>query len=618
METVMEKENLKRNETQIATFFIDKELFGIGIHRIKEIVRYPEITKVPRAAKYLKGLTNLRGNVLPVIDSRIRLGLPVSDITDRSRVLVLDINNSLVGVIVDSVKGVASLEDVRVEVPPAILSSGVDGKFIQNVIHSEKNDTIIMELDISTLCDFEAQKIESQKISKTIDTAETSKKVISEEKQLVTFLIGQEEYGLIIQSVREILRVSRITEVPEAPKYVLGVLSVRNKLLPIIDIRKLFSLPSLAENRLDEIRKIEESYKTWLKAFQFSLDSESISARDIKKLQTLNWIESIRTSSEVIGKLLQKLRFLHQDLIYHSEKLQKEKQSIDSEKTQKYLATYIIPAYEETLIILNNLQEVFQHELKEDQRILVADIFGASVGVMVDRMQQVIRVPENIIDPPPKLLNHEKSDNLQGIVKLQDGLRLILLLDEKHLFDEKLLKSIQDLSNTSEEEISDDTENKGEKTLQHDEVQMVTFKLDKEEFGLYISDVREINRLEGITRVPNAPSFVEGILNLRGSVIPAIDLRKRFNLESIQHNESTRVIIVDIENKTTGLIVDSVSDVIRISKNIIEDPPEILSSNVETRFIAGVGNLDKEGRFIMILDVDKIFDEEEKEELQKQ
>ncbi|MCB1160240.1 MAG: chemotaxis protein CheW, partial [Leptospiraceae bacterium] len=411
---------------------------------------------------------------------------------------------------------------------------------------------------------------------------------------------------------------SRITEVPEAPKYVLGVLSVRNKLLPIIDIRKLFSLPSLAENRLDEIRKIEESYKTWLKAFQFSLDSESISARDIKKLQTLNWIESIRTSSEVIGKLLQKLRFLHQDLIYHSEKLQKEKQSIDSEKTQKYLATYIIPAYEETLIILNNLQEVFQHELKEDQRILVADIFGASVGVMVDRMQQVIRVPENIIDPPPKLLNHEKSDNLQGIVKLQDGLRLILLLDEKHLFDEKLLKSIQDLSNTSEEEISDDTENKGEKTLQHDEVQMVTFKLDKEEFGLYISDVREINRLEGITRVPNAPSFVEGILNLRGSVIPAIDLRKRFNLESIQHNESTRVIIVDIENKTTGLIVDSVSDVIRISKNIIEDPPEILSSNVETRFIAGVGNLDKEGRFIMILDVDKIFDEEEKEELQKQ
>lgn len=619
METVEQQETVNRNETQIATFYIDKELFGIGIHRIKEIVRYPDITRVPRATEYLKGLTNLRGNVLPVIDSRIRLGLPVSEITDRSRVLVLDINQSLVGVIVDSVKGVANLEDVRVEEPPAILSSGIDGKFIHNVIHSEKTDTITLELNIKTLCDFEGQKIENSQSSQYLDAGRQDGKQsgLVDEKQLVTFLVGQEEYGFVIQSVKEILRVSQITEVPDAPHYVLGVLSVRNRLLPIVDIRKLFGLPSLAETRVQEIAYLEESYHSWKKAFEFSLNSELASARNINALRTLSWIESIRTSSEEIGKLLQKLRFLHQDLVTQAEKLEKGKQSKSKEEIDTVLQKKIIPEYEEILIILGNLKEIFPKELQEDQRILVADISGSPVGVMVDRMQQVIRVPENIIDEPPKLLSSEKAENLQGIVKLDRGKRLILLLNELKLFNASIMENI----GQQEQDIGEDVEAEqegGNAQVQQDEIQMVTFNLDKEEFSLYISDVREINRLEGITKVPNAPSFVEGILNLRGSVIPAIDLRKRFNLEEREHSESTRVIIVDIADKVTGLIVDSVSDVIRIAKSVIEQPPEILSTNVETKFISGVCNLDKENRFIMVLDANKLLNEQEQEELQNQ
>ncbi|MCB1142430.1 MAG: chemotaxis protein CheW, partial [Leptospiraceae bacterium] len=207
MEASMEKST---SETQIATFQVDKEMFGIGIHRIKEIVRYPEITHVPRSVGYLKGLTNLRGNVLPVIDARVRLNLPISEVSDRTRVLVLDVHDSLVGVIVDNVRGVASLENVRVEPPPPILSSGIDSRFIRNVIHSNTDSQITMELNVETLCDIENTRSSEEGSSvkfQNVSTESNASKALVNERQLVTFLIGMEEYGFSIQTVEEILRV---------------------------------------------------------------------------------------------------------------------------------------------------------------------------------------------------------------------------------------------------------------------------------------------------------------------------------------------------------------------------------------------------------------------------
>ncbi len=612
-ETTLEKNN--GNDTQIATFHISKELFGIGIHRIKEIVRYPDITHVPRSTAYLKGLTNLRGSVLPVLDARIRLNLPVAEITDRTRVLVLDVNDSLVGVIVDDVKGVTSLENVRVEAPPSILSSGVDSKFIRNVIHSKQDNSITLELNVESLCDIESKQEKKERVqTQSHDLAESDKKNVIAERQLVTFLIGQEEYAFAILSVQEILRVSKITEVPEVPNYVLGALALRNELLPIIDIRRLFNMPSLVENKLQEIERLENNYKNWFSAFKYSIESEASIFRGLETVETLHWIESFRTSSEAIGKILQKIRFIHQGLNLHSQNLFKTKDSKTSLEVKDYLEKNILPAFEQLNSSLTECKECLHTEIKEDQRILVADIHKHPIGIMVDRMQQVIRVPENAIDPPPRIIHGDKEDNLQGIVKLEGGKRLILLLDEKKLFTEKLISRIQDVK--PDESLAKELIHGGE-SLQEDEVQLVTFRLGKEEFGLYIEDVREINRLTEVTAVPNSPPFVEGIINLRGNVIPAVDLRKRFNLETVKHGDSTRVIIVDIQDKTTGLIVDSVSEVIRISKKWIEPPPEIIGSKVETEFIDGIGNLSKQSRFIIILNVNKILSGEEQRQLKE-
>ncbi len=144
------------------------------------------------------------------------------------------------------------------------------------------------------------------------------------------------------------------------------------------------------------------------------------------------------------------------------------------------------------------------------------------------------------------------------------------------------------------------------------EVQLVSFFVGEEEFGTDILMVEEIIRPLPITRVPNAPHFVEGVITLRGRVIPIIDLRKRLNIGNVEVTRKTRKIIVDVDNKITGFIVDSVSQVLRIPKSSIEPAPEIVAG-IDSEYIIGVSNL--EDRLLILLDFRKILSTREKKAL---
>ncbi|HET53900.1 MAG TPA: purine-binding chemotaxis protein CheW [Ignavibacteria bacterium] len=147
-----------------------------------------------------------------------------------------------------------------------------------------------------------------------------------------------------------------------------------------------------------------------------------------------------------------------------------------------------------------------------------------------------------------------------------------------------------------------------------DLLQLVSFKVGTEEFGVDILKVQEINRMLKITKVPNAPDFVEGVVNLRGRIIPVIDLRKRLSIESKVHDNKTRIVVVDILGNIVGFIVDEVNEVLRISKDIIENPPELVSQ-VDSDFITSVAKL--EDRIIILLDLDALLKKDEKELLEK-
>jgi len=135
------------------------------------------------------------------------------------------------------------------------------------------------------------------------------------------------------------------------------------------------------------------------------------------------------------------------------------------------------------------------------------------------------------------------------------------------------------------------------------ELQLVTFRLASEEYGLPITKVQEINRLVPVTKLPQTPNFLEGIINLRGRIIPVIDLRKRFAMAISDHDDDTRIIIVEIKGQIVGLTVDAVTEVIRINTANIELPPESVA--VDSRYIDGVGKIDE--RLIILLDIDNIL-----------
>jgi len=141
-------------------------------------------------------------------------------------------------------------------------------------------------------------------------------------------------------------------------------------------------------------------------------------------------------------------------------------------------------------------------------------------------------------------------------------------------------------------------------------IQLVSFKLGKEEFGVEILKVQEINRMLEITEMPNSPDFVEGIVNLRGRIIPVIDLKKRLNLPIKKHDNSTRIIVVELGGKTVGFIVDEVSEVLRIESNITEPPPEMVAG-INSKYITAIAKL--ESRLLILLDLDKILILEEKD-----
>jgi purine-binding chemotaxis protein CheW len=150
-------------------------------------------------------------------------------------------------------------------------------------------------------------------------------------------------------------------------------------------------------------------------------------------------------------------------------------------------------------------------------------------------------------------------------------------------------------------------------SVKHDElIQLVSFMLADEEYGVEVLKVREIIRMPTITKMPNVPHHVEGIINLRGKVIPIISMRRRFSLMENENNSQTRIIIMDVCGSLTGFIVDAVSEVIRIHSSEIQPPPSMmLSSGVGQEFITGVFNHAE--RLLIIMDIDRMFSEDERE-----
>jgi purine-binding chemotaxis protein CheW len=138
-------------------------------------------------------------------------------------------------------------------------------------------------------------------------------------------------------------------------------------------------------------------------------------------------------------------------------------------------------------------------------------------------------------------------------------------------------------------------------------IQLVGFRLDNEDYAIAITKIQEIIVMKPITRIPQVPDFIEGLINLRGSVIPIVNLRKRFGLASREVDDETRTIVVNIHDKTVGCIVDAVTEVRRINRDQIQPPPLSVLA-ISHQYIAGLARLDD--RLLIILDIERLFEDQ--------
>ena len=147
-----------------------------------------------------------------------------------------------------------------------------------------------------------------------------------------------------------------------------------------------------------------------------------------------------------------------------------------------------------------------------------------------------------------------------------------------------------------------------------DLLQLVIFQLGGEEFGVEIMQVQEIIRMPDITRIPQSPEYVEGVINLRGKIIVVINLNTKFDLHSKELDADSRIIIVEIGENVVGMIVDSVSEVLRLSTSSVEPAPDIISTKIKADYLKGVGKLDE--RLLILLDLERVLNDDEMAQLE--
>lgn len=145
-----------------------------------------------------------------------------------------------------------------------------------------------------------------------------------------------------------------------------------------------------------------------------------------------------------------------------------------------------------------------------------------------------------------------------------------------------------------------------------DEEHLVIFTLGNENYGVDIGEVWEINTMLEITRIPQAPDFIEGVINLRGQIVPVMDLRKRLGLPAKSYDRDTRIMVIQTMGNRLGLIVDSVSEVVKVSQDVIE-PPSQLTTLIEDNYLRGIAKQDR--YLIILLDVHRLLNEDEQQEM---
>jgi purine-binding chemotaxis protein CheW len=478
---------------QYVTFFIDSECFAFPLGSVLEVIRVPELVRVPMAPGSLLGLASLRGSMLPVLDLRRVLSLTEAAFTDATRVVVADVGTP-VGLVVDRVAQVLEVDRQKIESSQGIQST-VRAELMTGVVKDVGGRSLVQLLDVARCVGLEfAALVDTGRQSAASAAAGAGEEAALAEDdgslQIVSFLVDGQEYAFPISDVEEIVRLpEEVSRVPRAEHTVLGLINLRSRLLPLVGMRRIFGLPEAG--------------------------------------------------------------------------------------------------------------------FGEATRVLVVTLGGAgatreSAGFVVDQVREVLRVEAGQRDPVPALVARSGGqDRIASVCRLGDGKRLVSVLSCQALLAHQAVQAAVGAARPDRGGPATGPERHA--LEEDDEEKLVVFRLDAQEYGVPVEAIQEIIRVPAeLSRVPRTEAFVEGMVDLRGAVLPVVDLRSRLGLDRAVRNDRQRILVFNLAGACTGYIVDAVSEVLRVARGALERAPRL--SEEHARLMGRVVNLRSQQRMIQVVD----------------
>lgn len=490
----------------------------------------------------------------------------------------------------------------------------------------------------------------------------------SDSRRFLTFHLGSELYALRSADVLEVIRMPSLARVPQGPPALLGIANLRGTVLPVAGLRQLLGKPDHADDsseraivldigapiavRVDSVAALEYAAEE-----QIDARPKEVGAQGTERL--LGAVSIIRDGA--VAKVLDIKAMLEAAFANRGRgnpagsrpaaPLQRGEQTRGTDATET-LVTFevagqefalpltdvreVIPApasvtalahsqavvlgltaVRDTLLPLLSLRGLLglpaPEAPPEREKVLVVRVGGTHVGLVADSARAVVAADPRRLDPlPPALAARTGGESrIRSVYRGEGGRRLISILSPQQLFRDDVMQKLgaAQPSQAGHDEPAQALDREAELIF-------LVFRLGEEEFGLPIEAVVEVARVpDQITRLPKTPKFLEGVVNLRGEVLPVIDQRRRFEMPPAENLEGRRLIVVRTERHRAGVIVDGVSDVLRASLSTVEPAPDLTDET--SRLVRGVINLPSLSRMVLLLDPMELLTRAERGLLEK-
>ncbi|NBC37413.1 chemotaxis protein CheW [Novosphingobium sp. FSY-8] len=457
---------------QFTIFAVDGENFAVSLDEVKEIIRMPDVVRVPLAPPSLEGLANLRGTVLPIVNARLLFDLPRRDADDATRVVILD-HGHPIGIVVDKVASVVTVEPDRIESASEVETS-IRSDLLRGMIRDQDGMGLVMVLETRRLIAQEFELLAAQarehvsKLAEDSAVSATRDEPTSddEEIQLVSFEVAGQEYALPIASVREIVQLpEKVTKVPKAASSVMGVITLRERLLPVVSLRRQFRLEPAECEEHQRVAVVSVGPRQTLVGLVLDKVNEVLRVRS----SGIDAMPGVMAANGDISEITALCRLnggkrlvsiLSAEAMFDPEAIEDTLKQAGGDVNMKGEASRNRAAASKV----------------EEEQFVVFRLINEEFGVGIESVQEIVRVPEDVAKIP------RTKDFIRGVMNLRGS--VIPLIDQRARFGLPALEA-------------------------NDRQRIMVFRLGGVQTGFIVDSVSEVMRIRR-DRIKPTPAMSEG------------------------------------------------------------------------------------------------------------